>query len=603
MFDKALLILALLTPWSFSIAMKMQQSFDNASAQYKDINQTLMQKNKTANVKPADYTKGDVNKVDAKNYYDNELAMDTAKQQHFQRDASAQSVMTTNDTNKATIDGNNPAYKTAAGHQANADKILSDNGERYACVEVRGKGSQKTHSETCQVSNVVPMQCIRYPEVKIIDVPYQAPAQFNGNLAKYGQYSYGVILPESGTINSISINFWHEGHNSFFCHTTYNAYINGQHFGSYRNNHCSNLCYHLPFAKSGLSVAAKAGVATKITFGGGGLDENLNRHIYKVNMTVTRYRKEAKVTWKDTCQNINKNACVKTKEQCVEPGGTRNIGGVNVTQECWKYDIAYTCGYKKHDNCDDIARRCNFVSQKCIEEAHGYCYAYERTYQCSEAVEGAKELVCGNPNSIQFTQVIEQGSQADFLNAVAALAGANEMGESLKKAQSEISMLKGQGNDCGEGAMGVYDCCDGGGNFLHGCSDQEKALQKARQKKIATFTGRYCGKKVLGVCVAHRQGWCVFDSKLARILQEQGRAKQLGIGFGSGEHPNCTGMTPEQLQKLDFRKIDFSEFFEDIKTKVTLPNKSLATSMDNKFKSGETLPDINRHQNDKRAGK
>ena len=269
-----------------------------------------------------------------------------------------------------------------------------------------------------------------------------------------------------------------------------------------------------------MSVAAKSGVATKITFGGGGLDENLNRHIYNVNMTVTRYKKEARITWKDTCQNVNLKACVKTKEQCVEPGGTRNISGVNVTQDCWKYDLAYTCGYHKYDNCDDIARRCNFVAQKCIEESDGYCYAYQRTYQCTEDIPGPKELICGDPNSIEFKQKIDQGTGEDFAKAVAGLAGVSAAGNDLKKTQDQVNIMKGTAYNCGEAGMGLYDCCASGGNFLRHCSDSEQALQKARGKKLAVFAGRYCAKKALGVCLVHHQGWCVFESKLMRIIHE-----------------------------------------------------------------------------------
>ncbi|AVL47373.1 hypothetical protein CEP74_06175 [Campylobacter jejuni subsp. doylei] len=54
-----------------------------------------------------------------------------------------------------------------------------------------------------------------------------------------------------------------------------------------------------------------------------------------------------------------------------------------------------------------------------------------------------------------------------------------------------------------------------------------------------------------------------FTSKLARIINEQGRP-QLAKGWGSAESPECKGFTPEEFQKLDFSKIDMSEFFGEI---------------------------------------
>nr|WP_255573934.1 conjugal transfer protein TraN [Erythrobacter sp. SCSIO 43205] len=43
---------------------------------------------------------------------------------------------------------------------------------------------------------------------------------------------------------------------------------------------------------------------------------------------------------------------------------------------------------------------------------------------------------------------------------------------------------------------------------------------------LCAYVGTYCSKKVLGVCVTKRKAYCCFESKLSRILQEQGR-KQL----------------------------------------------------------------------------
>ena len=583
-------------------SMKQQQHFDQASSKYKDENKRMMNnKNLTSQVKPQNYTKENINKVDAKTYYDNDLSMDSAKQKNFQGSKAALGVKKSNDTNRHEIDPENPAYKTALGHQNNADKILSKQGDRYACTEIAGKGSQKTHTETCQASNVQPMQCIRYPEVKIIDVPYQVQTKHAGQLAASTARTGMIIPPETGTITSARVQLDNYANpNLYLCKQTYQGFIAGVGMSKTWPN-CGHGAGGLaPFTVNNINIPVVSGKGVLFQLKGGQPWGVARHRGWNITMNVTRYKKEAKVTIKDTCQNINKNACTKIKEQCVEGAVTRNVGGVNVHQPCWKYDLAYTCGYKKHDNCGDIAKRCNFVSQKCIEEAHGYCFAHERTYKCSETQEGKKELICGNPNTIQFQQAIEQGDPNEFLKAVSALAGASEAGESIKKAQSEINMLKGESSDCGEGAMGVYDCCDGGGNFLHGCSEGEKALQKARQKKIASFAGRYCGKKVLGICVAHRQTWCVFDSKLARILQEQGRVKQLGITFGSGEHPNCTGMTPDQLQKLDFRKIDFSEFFEDVKTKATLPDSGLSNSLSNKYQRDKANPEINTKLNQSR---
>lgn len=586
---------------------KMQQHFDQASAKHQDTAKNMANPAQIRPINVKDYATGDTETVAAKNYYDNPEGMETQARAAKETDQSAIAATDVHLNKRQTIDANNPAYKTAIGHQANADKILSDSGGRYNCVEVQGKGSQKTHSETCQASNVVPMQCIRYPEVKIIDVPYQTQETFKGQLSSSTPTTGKIIPPESGTIVAATVQLENHGNNIYLCKRNYWGVIAGHKMSSTWPNCGGGAGGLAPFRINGISVPVQAGIGVNFQ-----LQCEVKRSIFgtfrvcsdhvaayrpwNITMTVTRYKKEARITWKDTCQNVNKNVCVKTKEQCVEPGGTRNISGVNVTQDCWKYDLAYTCGYKKHDNCDDIARRCNFISQKCIEEAHGYCYAYERTYKCSEAVEGPKELICGDPNSIEFKQKIEQGTGEDFAKAVSGLAGVSAAGNNLKKTQDQVNIMKGKSYNCGEAGMGLYDCCASGGNMLRHCSDSEKSLQEARGKKLAVFTGRHCAKKALGVCLVYHQGWCVFDSKLMRIIHEQGR-RQLNISFGSGEEPNCRGLTPDELQKIDFSRVDFSEIHDEMTLKKP-SDTAISDAMAKVFQKDKETPSYNKRKAD-----
>ncbi|EEY3190913.1 conjugal transfer protein TraN, partial [Escherichia coli] len=106
---------------------------------------------------------------------------------------------------------------------------------------------------------------------------------------------------------------------------------------------------------------------------------------------------------------------------------------------------------------------------------------------------------------------------------------------------------------------------------LSSCSSDEKALGKAKEKKLTVYVGEYCSKKVLGVCLEKKRGYCVFDSKLARIVQEQGRRGQLDIGFGSGKSPDCRGITVDELQKLDFGVMNFSDFYDDLNAGSDIP--------------------------------
>ena len=60
------------------------------------------------------------------------------------------------------------------------------------------------------------------------------------------------------------------------------------------------------------------------------------------------------------------------------------------------------------------------------------------------------------------------------------------------------------------------------------------------------------------MCIRWKRSWCVFGSKLGRILQEATRG-QLGIGWGS-----CRGFTVAEMERIDFEAVDLSEFTQNL---------------------------------------
>ncbi|WP_321967097.1 conjugal transfer protein TraN [Burkholderia cepacia] len=84
---------------------------------------------------------------------------------------------------------------------------------------------------------------------------------------------------------------------------------------------------------------------------------------------------------------------------------------------------------------------------------------------------------------------------------------------------------------------------------------------------LSYTVGQYCNKRILGFCVETKDGMCVYNSHLAKLINIQGKA-QLGIGWGSAQAPNCTGFTQAQIAQLDFSKMDFGEFIADVLPKA-----------------------------------
>lgn len=114
---------------------------------------------------------------------------------------------------------------------------------------------------------------------------------------------------------------------------------------------------------------------------------------------------------------------------------------------------------------------------------------------------------------------------------------------------------------------------------LTSCTQEEQMLGMSRGQGLCTRVGSYCKSKTLGVCTKNVGSYCCFNSKLARIINEQGRA-QLGMGWGDPAGPDCSGFTVAQIQALDFSKIDLSEFIADVvvKSKTNAHGKARAAA-------------------------
>ncbi|GJI98172.1 hypothetical protein RugamoR57_48900 [Duganella caerulea] len=100
------------------------------------------------------------------------------------------------------------------------------------------------------------------------------------------------------------------------------------------------------------------------------------------------------------------------------------------------------------------------------------------------------------------------------------------------------------------------------------CSPEEGKLAMKEGAKLCHPIGTWCSNciRILGKCVTcieHTTSKCCFNSELARLVNEQGRA-QLGIGWGEAERPQCQGFTVAQLQELDFSRMDLTEFYASI---------------------------------------
>lgn len=121
---------------------------------------------------------------------------------------------------------------------------------------------------------------------------------------------------------------------------------------------------------------------------------------------------------------------------------------------------------------------------------------------------------------------------------------------------------------------------------LLSCKDNEKATAMKRDSNLCVDVGDYCSSCIRAfgrclACIEKTRTFCCFNSRLAKIINVQGRA-QLGRGFGTAENPQCDGFTVAELQSLDFSKMDLREFYAEI-------NPNLANSGAGKNSTATTL--------------
>jgi conjugal transfer mating pair stabilization protein TraN len=142
--------------------------------------------------------------------------------------------------------------------------------------------------------------------------------------------------------------------------------------------------------------------------------------------------------------------------------------------------------------------------------------------------------------------------------------------DEMKKDTGTInpSIFKGAVGRCTKAFGGFKNCCGtpkGWGRDLNlsDCNGEDMALSQKRAKGLCVYVGSFCAEKLAGICIRKKASFCCFDSKISRIFHEQGRA-QLGIGWGDGATPQCRGLSLEEIQKIDFSKIDLGEIHEEL---------------------------------------
>ena len=159
----------------------------------------------------------------------------------------------------------------------------------------------------------------------------------------------------------------------------------------------------------------------------------------------------------------------------------------------------------------------------------------------------------------------DEEEENDFGKSVSHMKMLEEAGDDF--INDPLSIFTGQANSCDQDKLSYNNCCRAGGwgddIGLGGCSYKEEKLQLQSKNKQCIYVGSHCSKKVFGKCVRNQHSYCCFNSKIAKLIQEQGKS-QLGKSFGNSNSPNCLGLTESDISNIDFSKMNFSEIVDDV---------------------------------------
>lgn len=268
-------------------------------------------------------------------------------------------------------------------------------------------------------------------------------------------------------------------------------------------------------------------------------------------------------------------------------------------------------------DCQDLEQntQCTWLRDTCLDESqNGPCKVTERTFQCpvpGEPAKENKEYVCsGDLYCINGScQTIEREASNDFKDALVAMGAIDQTEKEFDP--DKLGLFKGTRETCHKPVFGLVNCCAGKvSGLLSGgaayaaslanapvlltavatqfltvflCSKEEKMLDVKDRLGLCHFVESYCAASFLGVCTTKKKAYCCFESKLTRILQEQGRP-QINKPWAKPKEEKCEGFTVDEFSRLDMSKMDFSGIYSEFLEAAKLPNEAqMATDIQAKI--------------------
>lgn len=302
----------------------------------------------------------------------------------------------------------------------------------------------------------------------------------------------------------------------------------------------------------------------------------------KLDIISSKIVYEPKDTWQNDCtvfENIKQ--CVFQGEHCISKEATQIIQNIPVTRSCWEKEASFICrGSGDTSTCETYrSQGCEQTGSTCQNRNDSGCTLYKQTYRCPIKQCTDVGMICNGEMYCLTKECVKQQKQADpdFQKGIAGLSAVDAAAKSYgANPGAQFPIFSGVAKTCNKDFLSFANCCsDSGWGIdlnLGRCDQEAKDLGKAKDKGLVVYidSDDSC---VLGLC-GHKKRYCVFPSKLARIIQEKGRYDQLHISFGDFDHPDCRGLTVAEFSSLNLKEINFSEIYSDITQNMKIEDAS-----------------------------
>lgn len=276
--------------------------------------------------------------------------------------------------------------------------------------------------------------------------------------------------------------------------------------------------------------------------------------------------------------------CTDTAKTCIS-SGEKEIDGFKVRRDCWEWAYTKSCDYPSKNDCSKY-RHCYFVKNNdcLLRDSLGTCVNQQQEFSCKswepvtiernrvktrlKEKEETESLVCSGIPCIDGNCVDKSyETNGEMFDALSKLHAAGKMNPDK---HGNFNLFQGSAQHCSKKATEYSNCCRedprGWGRQLGAkCTRDENDLAERRAKNLCVYVGK-SSSKTLGATMVVKHHFCCWGNMLDKVIQVEGR-KQLGLSFGSGGSPNCRGLSMEEMQRLDFSRMDFAEFINDFKAK------------------------------------